>query len=145
MLTPKVKTQIYRCKHSFTHPNLGRVLTKGKLYICESHDKAHNIIQMVAKNTLGGAACSPEKFDYYFEEADKPSTEQQEKHTFFIVAVYDADTFIGYYSAVSQPYAKSIPRAKQYKTKVAAEYRTQRLSRQTKIIEVEATYKYAKN
>lgn len=144
MLTPKVKSQIYRCKHTFTHPNLGKMLTKGKLYICSSHDTVHDIVQMVAKNTFGGAACSLEKFNYYFEEADKPSSKHEEKHTFFIVAVYNGDTFSGYYSAVSQPLAKSIPRAKQYKTKAAAEYRVSRLlGRQTKIIEVEASYKYA--
>lgn len=67
MLTPTVNSAIYRCLHTFTHPNLGRLLTKGKLYVCTSFDKKHDIIQMTGCNGKGGACCSQDWFSYYFE------------------------------------------------------------------------------
>ena len=57
---------IYRCTHSYTHPNLGRMLTKGNLYTCKSVDKDKDLIQMVGKSN--GAACDIDFFDKHFEE-----------------------------------------------------------------------------
>ena len=57
---------IYRCTHSYTHPNLGKMLTKGNLYTCKSVDKDKDIIQMVGKSN--GAACNIDFFDKHFEE-----------------------------------------------------------------------------
>lgn len=67
MLKPTVNFAIYRCLHSFTHPNLGRLLSKGKLYVCTYYDPKHDIIQMVGRNGNGGACCSKDRFNYYFE------------------------------------------------------------------------------
>lgn len=64
---------IYRCTHSYTHPNLGKMLTKGNLYTCKSVDKEKDIIQMVGKSN--GVACNVDFFDKHFEEvytADSP-------------------------------------------------------------------------
>ena len=64
---------IYKCTHSYTHPNLGRMLTKGNLYTCKSVDKDKDLIQMVGKSN--GAACDIDFFDKHFEEvytADSP-------------------------------------------------------------------------
>lgn len=57
---------IYRCTHSYTHPNLGRMLTKGNLYTCKSVDKEKDLIQMVGKSN--GVACVIDFFDKHFEE-----------------------------------------------------------------------------
>lgn len=67
MLKPTVNFAIYRCLHTFTHPNIGRLLTKGKLYVCSSYDPQHDIIQMRGYNGFGGACCSLDRFNYYFE------------------------------------------------------------------------------
>lgn len=64
---------IYRCTHSYTHPNLGRMLTKGNLYTCKSVYKDKNLIQMVGKSN--GVGCDIDFFDKHFEEvytADNP-------------------------------------------------------------------------
>lgn len=67
MLKPTVNFAIYRCLHSFTHPNIGRLLSKGKLYVCTHYDPEHDIIQMSGYNGKGGACCSQDRFNYYFE------------------------------------------------------------------------------
>ena len=67
MLKPTINFAIYRCIHNFTHPNIGRLLTKGKLYVCSSYDPQHDIIQMRGYNGFGGACCSLDRFNYYFE------------------------------------------------------------------------------
>ena len=67
MLKPTVNFAIYRCLHTFTHPNIGRLLTKGKLYVCIEYDPQNDISQMKGYNSKGGACCSQERFEYYFE------------------------------------------------------------------------------
>lgn len=67
MLKPTVNFAIYRCLHTFTHPNIGRLLTKGKLYVCTKFDPNNDIIQMIGYNGKGGACCSLDRFNYYFE------------------------------------------------------------------------------
>lgn len=57
---------IYKCTHSYMHPNLGRMLTKGNLYTCKSVDKDKDLIQMVGKSN--GVACDIDFFDKHFEE-----------------------------------------------------------------------------
>lgn len=57
---------VYRCTHSYSHPNLGKLLTKGNLYQASSIDTEHDIIQMVGKSS--GCACSTEFFQSHFEE-----------------------------------------------------------------------------
>lgn len=67
MLKPTVNSAIYRCLHTFTHPNIGRLLTKDKLYVCTDYNPQNDIIQMTGYNVKGGACCSQERFEYYFE------------------------------------------------------------------------------
>ena len=67
MLKPIVNFAIYRCLHTFTHPNIGRLLTKGNLYICTEFDPKHDIVQMKSYKGQGGACCSLGRFSYYFE------------------------------------------------------------------------------
>lgn len=72
-LTYPTVSFIYRCTHSYTHPNLGRMLTKGNLYSCKSVNKDKDLIQMVGKSN--GVACDIDFFDKHFEEvytADSP-------------------------------------------------------------------------
>ena len=82
MLKPTVNFAIYRCLHTFTHPNIGRLLTKGKLYVCSSYDPQHDIIQMRGYNGFGGACCSQERFEYYFEYVRdiRKSSQSQDLH-----------------------------------------------------------------
>ena len=72
-LTYPTKSFIYRCTHSYTHPNLGKMLTKGNLYTCKSVDIDKDLIQMVGKSN--GVGCDIDFFDKHFEEvytADSP-------------------------------------------------------------------------
>ena len=68
---------VYRCTHSYTHPNLGRLLTKGNLYLVSSIDYEHDIIQMVGKSN--GAACCTEFFQTHFEEVCTSDSEKARK------------------------------------------------------------------
>lgn len=56
---------VYRCTHSFTHPNLGRMLTKGNLYIVTDIN-THGTIQVSGKSN--GCACDEDFFHKHFEE-----------------------------------------------------------------------------
>jgi hypothetical protein len=67
MLKSTVNFVIYRCLHTFTHPNIGRLLTKGKLYVCTKFDPNNDIVMMEGYNGKGGACCSLDRFNYYFE------------------------------------------------------------------------------
>lgn len=68
---------IYRCTHSYTHPNLGRMLTKGNLYTCKSVDKEKDLIQMVGKSN--GVACDIDFFDKHFEEVCTSDSQKARK------------------------------------------------------------------
>ena len=62
----------YRCTHSFTHPNLGRMLRKGKLYVCEDIKSKDDLITM--RGMYGnGVNCSQQFFNDHFEEVDAES------------------------------------------------------------------------
>lgn len=69
MANPEV-TKIYRCTHSYTHPNLGRMLRKGKRYVCKNIDQEHDLITM--SGVYGdGVNCSRKFFEEHFEEVDE--------------------------------------------------------------------------
>lgn len=71
MATPELNKK-YRCTHSFTHPNLGRMLRKGKLYVCEDIKPKNDLITM--RGMYGdGVNCSQKFFNDHFEEADAAS------------------------------------------------------------------------
>ena len=57
---------VFRCTHSYYHPNLGKLLTKGNLYLVKSVDPEHDIIQMTDKSN--DAACCKDFFYSHFEE-----------------------------------------------------------------------------
>lgn len=62
----------YRCTHSFTHTNLGRMLRKGKLYVCKDIKSKKDLITM--SGMYGdGVNCSRKFFEEHFEEADAAS------------------------------------------------------------------------
>ena len=58
----------YRCTHSVTHPNMGRVLRKDKLYICKEINSNTELISMSGRYG-DGVICSPQFFNDHFEEA----------------------------------------------------------------------------
>ena len=65
--------KIYRCTRSYTHPNLGKMLTKGKDYKCIRIDSKNDIIAMVADNPkYAGVNCSKQFFTEHFVDASKP-------------------------------------------------------------------------
>lgn len=68
---------VFRCTHSYTHPNLGRMLTKGNLYLVKSIDYEHDIIQMVGRTS--GCACCSEFFHSNFEEVCTSDSEKARK------------------------------------------------------------------
>ena len=68
---------VYRCTHSYSHPNLRQLLTKGNLYQVGSIDKEHDIIQMTGRNS-GCAACT-EFFQTHFEEVYTSDSPQARK------------------------------------------------------------------
>lgn len=68
---------VFRCTHSYTHPNLGKLLTKGNLYLVKSVDYEHDIIQMTGKSN--GAACCLEFFHSHFEEVCTSDSEKARK------------------------------------------------------------------
>ena len=71
MAKPKLNKK-YRCTHSFTHPNLGRMLRKGKLYVCKDIKSNADLITM--SGMYGdGVNCSQQFFNDHFEEADTAS------------------------------------------------------------------------
>ncbi len=57
---------VFRCTHSYYHPNLGELLTKGNLYLVKSVDPEHDIIQMTGESN--GAACCKNFFYDHFKE-----------------------------------------------------------------------------
>ena len=59
----------YRCTHSFTHPNLGRMLRKGKLYVCTYINSQTDLITEGGRHG-DGVICGQQLFDEHFEEAD---------------------------------------------------------------------------
>ena len=67
---------------------------------------------------------------------------KQEQFTFFVVALYIGDKFNGYSTGVRNGTAKTIPRAKQYRSRKDAEYRASQYCQKTKVIEVKASYTY---
>lgn len=71
MINPELNKK-YRCTHSFTHPNLGRMLRKGKLYVCTDIKSKADLITM--SGMYGdGVNCSQQFFNDHFEEADAAS------------------------------------------------------------------------
>ena len=62
---PKVGKE-FRCSKSFTHPNLGRMLSKGKIYVCDKSE-AKGTYQMTAKNGVG-CCVDTAFFKTHFEE-----------------------------------------------------------------------------
>lgn len=68
---------VFRCTHSYTHPNLGRLLTKGNLYLVKSIDYEHDIIQMTGRTS--GCACCLEFFHSHFEEVCTSDSEKARK------------------------------------------------------------------
>lgn len=68
---------VFRCTHSYTHPNLGRLLTKGNLYLVKSIDYEHDIIQMTGRTS--GCACCSEFFHSHFEEVCTSDSEKARK------------------------------------------------------------------
>lgn len=68
---------VYRCTHSYSHPNLGKLLSKGNLYQVSSIDKEHDIIQMTGKSS--GCACCTEFFQSHFEEVYTADSTQARK------------------------------------------------------------------
>lgn len=71
MANPELNKK-YRCTHSFTHPNLGRMLRKGKLYVCKDIKTTKDLITM--SGMYGdGVNCSQQFFNDHFEEADAAS------------------------------------------------------------------------
>ena len=65
-----VAGKTYRCTRTFTHENLGRMLTKGKLYECVGHNLP-NSIQMHSEHD-GGVNCDLAFFVMHFEDAASP-------------------------------------------------------------------------
>ena len=73
MEKPEVN-KIYRCTRSYTHPNLGKMLTKGKEYKCLRIDSKNDIVAMVADNpNYSGVNCSTQFFTEHFENKSKPA------------------------------------------------------------------------
>lgn len=73
---------VFRCTHSYYHPNLGKLLTKGNLYLVESVDPEHDIIQMTGKSN--GAACCKNFFYDHFKEvytSDSPKVRKRNART----------------------------------------------------------------
>lgn len=66
--TPKVGKE-FVCTKTFTHENLGRMLTKGKIYVCSKQEK-NGDFQMTGKTVKGGCCCDKEFFKTHF--AEKP-------------------------------------------------------------------------
>lgn len=65
----------YRCTHSVTHPNMGRILRKGKLYVCKAIKSKTDLITM--SGMYGdGVNCSQQFFEEHFEEADAAANQQ---------------------------------------------------------------------
>ena len=63
----------YICSHSYTHPNFGRVLTKGNKYTCKDINTDKDIIAMTGRR--GGVNCGLKFFEEHFAEP-----EQAEQH-----------------------------------------------------------------
>lgn len=66
-----VAGKTYRCTRTFTHENLGRMLTKGKLYECVGFNLP-NSIQMHSEHD-GGINCDLAFFVMHFEDAAIPA------------------------------------------------------------------------
>ena len=68
---------VYRCTHSYYHPNLGKMLTKGNLYQVNSINTDNDTIQMTGRNS--GCACCTEFFQTHFEEVYTSDSPQARK------------------------------------------------------------------
>lgn len=68
---------VYRCTHSYYHPNLGKMLTKGNLYQVSSINTNNDTIQMTGRNS--GCACCTEFFQTHFEEVYTSDSTQARK------------------------------------------------------------------
>lgn len=68
---------VYRCTHSYYHPNLGKMLTKGNLYQISSINTNNDTIQMTGRNS--GCACCTDFFQSHFEEVYTSDSPQARK------------------------------------------------------------------
>lgn len=88
---------VFRCTHSYYHPNLGKLLTKGNLYLVESVNPEQDIIQMVGKSN--GAACCKKFFYDHFEEvytSDSPKARKLYIDSVVTELVHKVDTTFYY-------------------------------------------------
>ena len=60
----------YICLHSYTHPNLGRLLTKGNKYTCTAINTENDIIAMKVTRR-GGISCCQKFFEENFAEPEQ--------------------------------------------------------------------------
>jgi hypothetical protein len=70
----------YICLHSYTHPNLGRLLTKGNKYTCTSINTDNDIIAMKGTRR-GGINCCQKFFEETFAEPEQTEQLQTKKLT----------------------------------------------------------------
>lgn len=70
----------YICLHSYTHPNLGRLITKGSKYTCTAINTENDIISMKGTRR-GGISCCQKFFEETFVEPEQAKQLQTKKLT----------------------------------------------------------------
>jgi len=79
-MTKPALNKTYICSHSYTHPNMGRMLTKGNKYTCKEIDADKNIIAMSGRH--GGVNCGLKFFEEHFVDPEKA----EKRHTLKLTA-----------------------------------------------------------